>query len=235
MEKLHDANGTRKTRITCSPLYCGFVYCMMLNRISRGYTTDELTFLVGQDDHFISDIESLTATDFSMDLYGSLRQVFQHPNFLLHEGHVREEMEHEMHSWQDEMAIYHRMDRYVNERETVTIFQLVEEHPQYSDQFTNSVSMEVEGCREVLRLLIEEGLFNKPIPPNDLHNHVESILQMRIKPRYLQAELDKLWGRKGKAPLKRTKRRSYGYKYGLHPGVSITDAITFTKQQFNTL
>lgn len=187
MEKLHDANGTRKTRITCSPLYCGFVYCMMLNRISRGYTTDELTFLVGQDDHFISDIESLTATDFSMDLYGSLRQVFQHPNFLLHEGHVREEMEHEMHSWQDEMAIYHRMDRYVNERETVTIFQLVEEHPQYSDQFTNSVSMEVEGCREVLRLLIEEGLFNKPIPPNDLHNHVESILQMRIKPRYLQA------------------------------------------------
>lgn len=235
MEELHDANGARKTRITCSSLYCGFIYCMMLNRISRGYTSDELTFLIGQDDHFISDIESFTTIDFSMDLYGSLRQVFQHPNFLLHEGQVREEIEHEMCSWQDETAIYHRMERYVNERETVTVFQLVEEHPGYADQFTNSVKTEIEGCREVLRLLIEEGIFNKPILPSDLHNHVESILEMRIKPRHLQTELGRLWGRKGKAPIKRTKRRSYGYKYVLHPGVSIADAITFTKQQFNRL
>lgn len=235
MEELHDVNGARKTRITCSPLYCGFIYCMMMNRISRGYTSDELAFLIGQNDHFISNIESLTSIDFSMDLYGSLRQVFRHPNFLLHEGQVREEIEHEMCTWQDETAIYHRMERYVNERETVTVFQLVEEHPGYADHFTNSVNMEIEGCREVLRLLIKEGIFNKPIPPNDLHNHVESILEMRIKPRHLQTELGRLWGRKGKAPIKRTKKRSYGYKYVLHPGVSIADAITFTKQQFNRL
>lgn len=236
MEKLFENDHVTKGRAICSNLYCSFVYCIMINRIAKGYSREELSFLVGQQDDFIENIESLRTIDFSLELYGSLRHVFRHTSFLLHEDVEREEALHEITKWQDnDTTIYHRMERYVNERESITVFQLVEEHPDYAARFTSSVNRDVASCQDVLLLLIENGVFNKPIRPSDLHRQVENILKKWIKPRYLKAELDKLWGRKGKAPIKRTKYRSYEYRYVLHPGVTTEDALTFTKQQFDKL
>lgn len=36
--------------IVCKPQYINFLYCILINRISRGWSARELSFLLGQDD-----------------------------------------------------------------------------------------------------------------------------------------------------------------------------------------
>lgn len=215
------------------PLYASFIYCMMINRISRGYSAEELSFLLGKDDDFVANLELLKRIDFSVDLYGHLYKVFGHADFIHHQHETDQEVQYEMTTWLTDNTIYYRMESFVNAHESVLFFQLTEEHPNCRKRYINSVNTEVGGCQKVLYMMIEQGLFNKPLTALDIYRQVEDILETKVDPINLKTELDKLWGRKGKTPLKRTQRRSYGYRYVLHQDIHLDNALDFVNQKFD--
>lgn len=233
-ELLNNDNIERNTN-ECSPLYSSFIYCILINRISRGYSAEELSFLLGQEDNFIENLELLKDIDFSVDLYWHLYRVFGHAHFIHHQYHEEKTMMHEMATWRVNDTIFYRMEYFINTHESVLLFQLSEESPVYRERYTNSIDMEIERCQKGLCLMIEQGAFDKPISALAIYRQIEDIIETKVDPINLKKELDKLWGRKGKAPLKRTKRRSYTYRYVLHPGAGIGEALYFVKQKFDKL
>src|SRR5690606_12599456 len=236
MSSLFNDNATEKFSADCSLIYSSFIYCIMLNRISRGYSALELSFLLGENDNYIRDMERFKVMDFGIGLYGQLCKVFNHPSFL-HQQHQRQpKLRHEMYVWKAEDTIFYRMECGKSEYESVILFQLTEEDAETREQrYPSSVELDQEQSQRALKAMLENDVFKKPISGLELHQLVEYTVEGRVHPLYVKTELDKLVGRKGKAPLKRTKRRSQGYRYVLHPGVNSADALAVIHHKFDKL
>lgn len=235
MDELLNNDKNERYTSPCSPLYISFIYFIMINRIGRGYSAKELSFLLGKDDDFIENLELLKTVDFSIELYGYLSRIFNHVHFIYQHYSRDTELKYEMTRWQADNTIFYRMESAVNEHESVVCFQLSEEHPSCKDRYARSVDNAIENCQKALYMMMEEGIFSKPVSASAIYRYLTDTLETSIDPRHLKKELDKLWGRKGKAPLKRTKRKSYGYRYVLHPDIDIDKALDFVNQKFDKL
>lgn len=236
MSTVFEDNLVEKFSAECSLTYSSFIYCMMMNRLSRGYSAQELSFLLGQEDDFVENLERFKRFEFGVELYQHLCKVFGHPSFL-HQQHCAEKkMQHEMHTWKAGETIFYRMECCKSEFESIVLFQLTEEDPDTRvHRYKNSVEFDCQQSQRALKVMLENDVFIKPIGGHELHQLVEYAVESHVHPIYVKTELEKLVGRKGKAPLKRTKRRSYAYRYVLHPGVDLADAIDFVNQKFEKL
>lgn len=236
MSVLFEDNEVSVFSAECSLTYSSFIYCMMLNRLSRGYSAQELSFLLGQDDDFVADLERFERFEFGVELYQQLCKVFGHPSFLHQQHSGEKKMRHEMYIWKAGDTIFYRMECCKSEFEGIVLFQLTEEDPDTRvHRYKNSVELDCQQSQRALKVMLESGVFEKPIGGHELHQLVEYAVESHMHPIYVKTELEKLAGRKGKAPLKRTKRRSYAYRYVLHPGVGLADAIDFVNQKFEKL
>lgn len=236
MSVLFEDCKVEKYTAECSLTYSSFIYCMMLNRLSRGYSALELSFLLGQDDDFIRNMERFEVMDFSVELYGQLCNVFRHPSFLHQQHHRQPKLRHEMHIWKADDTIFYRMECGKSKYESVVLFQLTEEDAETREQrYSASVELDCEQSQRALKVMLENDVFKKPIGGLELHQLVEYTVEGHVHPIYVKNELEKLVGRKGKTPLKRTKRRSYGYRYVVHSGVDLAEAMDFVKQKFDKL
>ena len=234
MSVLFEDNEVSVFSAECSLTYSSFIYCMMLNRLSRGYSAQELSFLLGQDDDFVADLERFERFDMGVELYQQLSKVFGHSSFI-HQQHSGErKMQHEMHIWKAGDTIFYRMECCKNEFESITLFQVNEEDPEVGkDRFSNSVKSFQKRSQDALNEMLVEGYFNKPIEAYEIHKICEHLASGWIDPVHIKSELQKLVGRKGTAPLKKTKRRSYGYRYVLHPGTDAIEALVFAQEKFD--
>lgn len=236
MKALFEEGAVESFTAECSLLYSSFIYCIMVNRIAWGYSALELSFLLGQDDDFVDNIERFKKFNFSLELYRQLSTVFQHGSFIQNQYHEEEELRHEMHIWKTGETIFYRMECVKSAYESVVLFQLSEENPETRmDNYANSVKLDQQQSQNTLQEMLVDGYFDKPIEAHRLHRNSEHMARRRVDPFHFKTELDKLVGRKGKAPLKRTKRRSYGYRYVLHPGVDAVEAFVFAQQRFEKL
>lgn len=218
----------------CSLTYSSFIYCMMLNRIAWGYSARELSFLLGQEDDFVENLERFKRFDTGVELYQQLRMIFRHASFIQPQHHGENELRHEMHIWTAGETIFYRMECYKSQFESITLFQVNEEDPEIGKyRYKNSVKADQKQSQDSLSEMIVEGCFDKPIEPYTLHRKAERMHSAGIDPVHFKSELEKLVGRKGTAPLKKTKRRSYGYRYVLHPGIDNIEAFVFAQGKFD--
>lgn len=203
--------------MACKPQYINFLYGMLINRISRGWSAQELSFLLGQDDDFVANLERFVTFDYSVELVGNLFHVMPEANLMMSSIRGDSELTYQ-HSIQVEgHLIRYRMEQYVNERETITVFDLTEEDGNWRDQSaSNSVKGELRQAKMILDKFFKEGRFSKYITALEIFNVLKTHVNSYFQPKQLKTELDKLWGRKGTAPLKRSKSRSYGYRFTLH-------------------
>ncbi|WP_374743028.1 hypothetical protein [Parapedobacter sp. 2B3] len=236
MSKLFADNEVSVFSTECSLTYSSFIYCMMLNRMAWGYSAQELSFLLGQDDDFVPNLERFKRFDMGVELYGQLCKVFRHASFIQHQHHGEKELRHEMHIWKAGETIFYRMECYKSQFESITLFQLSEEDPEIGKyRYKNSVTIYQQQSLNALYTMLTRGLFDKPIEAQELYRRLDRMSENIIDPIYFKTALYKLVGRKGKAPLKRTKQRSYSYRYALHPGVDLEAATDFVHQKFHEL
>lgn len=236
MSVLFEDNEVSVFSAECSLTYSSFIYCIMLNRMARGYSALELSFLLGQDDDFVANLERFKRFNLGIELYQQLRKVFRHASFIQPQHHKEKELLHEMHIWKAGETIFYRMECYKSEFERITLFQVNEEDPEVGKyRYKNSVERYRRQSQQALHTMLMDGFFDKPIEAQKLYRHLDYMTENQVDPIYFKNELEKLVDRKGKAPLKRTKRQSYSYRYALHPGVNLTDAIDFVHQKFDTI
>ena len=234
MSVLFEDSAVEKFSTECSLTYSSFIYSMMLNRIVWGYSAQELSFLLGQDDDFVENLERFKRFDTGVELYTHLRRVFPHMSFIQPQHRRENELRHEMHIWRAGETIFYRMECYKSQFESITLFQVNEEDPRVGKyRYKNSVKADQKQSQDSLSEMIVEGCFDKPIEPYTLHRKAERIHSADIDPIHFKSELEKLVGGKGTAPLKKTKRRSYGYSYVLHPGIDNIEAFVFAQGKFD--
>src|SRR5690606_18330008 len=177
----------------CSLTYSSFIYCMMLNRIAWGYSAQELSFLLGQDDDFVPNLERFKRFDMGVELYQQLRMIFRHASFIQPQHHGEKELRHEMHIWKAGETIFYRMECYKSRFESVTLFQLNEEDPEVGKyRYENWVKSYQQQSQDSLSEMIVEGYFEKPGEPYTLHKKAERMHQAGIDPVHFKGELDKL-------------------------------------------
>jgi hypothetical protein len=206
------------------------------NRISRNYSAAGLSFLLGQENNFVDNIERFKRVDFSIELYQYLGKVFSHFNLIQDSDFQEEEVQHEMHVWKSGGIIFYRMECYKSEYESVILFQLMEEDlTLYAEKYPASFESDQKQLQGSILEMLIKGYFDKPIDAYKLHQHLEYMLERRVSPDRFKTELEKLVGRKGKALLKRSKRRSYAYRYALHPDINRQEALSFIHQKFDKL
>ncbi|MBL1410166.1 hypothetical protein [Sphingobacterium faecale] len=217
MEKQIEHVGEGTYKATCKPQYISFLYCLLISRISRGWSAEELSFLLGQEDDFIGNLERFIVFDYSVDLYGHLLQIMPEAHLLMSSVREVNEFNYKHSIIMEGHLIRYRMEQYVNEWESITVFELLEEDGAYRDKVaSNSIKEELSQAKAYLAMLMEEGYFRRYITALEIFMVLKSDFCSHFQPKQLKTELDKLWGRKGTAPLKRTKRRSYGYRFTLH-------------------
>ncbi len=193
------------------------MYCLIINRISRGWSAEELSFLLGQDDDFIGNLERFITFDYSVELTGHLLHIMPDADLMMTSVRDVNEFKYKHSISIEGQLIRYRMEQYVNEWESITVFELLEEQGSWRDQSaSNSVKEELSQAKAVLEIFIKDGLFTKYITALEIFDLLRTHVCSHFQPKQLKAELDKLWGRKGTSPLKRTKRRSYGYRFTLH-------------------
>lgn len=215
-EKLKNSHVETYT-IECKPDYINFLYCLLINRISRGWSAEELSFLLGQDDDFIGNLERFIAVEYSIELVGCLLRIMPEANLAMSSVRDVSEFKYKHSISKDKYLTRYKMEQYVNEWETITVFELIEEDESERDQSaSNSVKIELSQAKACLALFMEKGYFKKYVTALDIFRVLKRDVSSHFQPRQLKIELDKLWGRKGTAPLMRTKRRSYVYRFILH-------------------
>ena len=121
-------------RIKCKPQYISFLYCILINRISRGWSAQELSFLLGQDDDFIDNLERFIAFDYSVELIGQLLNVMPDGNLLMGSIKCVSEFTYQHSISVEGHLIRYRMEQYVNERESISVFDVTEEDGNRRDQ-----------------------------------------------------------------------------------------------------
>lgn len=203
--------------IECKPQYINFLYGILINRISRGWSAAELSFLLGQDDDFIGNLERFSVFDYSVELMGHLLKIMPDADLLMTSVKDVSEFKYKHTISKEGYLIRYTMEQYVNELESITVFELIEEDGGWRDQSAlNSVKEELSQAKAYLAMLMEERHFKKYITALEIFMVLKRDVCSHFQPKQLKTELDRLWGRKGAAPLKRTKIRSYSYRFTMH-------------------
>lgn len=190
------------------------VYLLIVNRIAKRYSRKELSFLLGQDDGFVDELQHLKRSTNDLELMVALNHIFREGELVLGRMDDHQRYPFEMSIWEEAFGTCYRMEYYLNEVESVVFFHLID-HVKYDERQEKFIEERIL-IEVALQDLIDADYFKKLRTPMELHNRIQVWLERRIRPMSLKLVLDNYWGRKGKAVLRRTRQRSFGYRFQQH-------------------
>jgi len=118
--------------------------------------------------------------------------------------------------WEEKGIRYYQMEYFINSVETMTFFHLMEEIRAENSTHATQNECERMAVEILLDKLIDMDYFKKYRTPLELWRYTEKYLAENIRVKSLMYELGMLVGKKGNAPLRKTKARSFGYRYITH-------------------
>lgn len=213
MEELFNT-GREVVKKTFTLAYASSVYLLIVNRIAKGCSAEELSFLLGQDDGFVDELQHLERSTNDLELMVALNNIFREGNLVLGESDDEQCYLFELSIWKESFGMCYRMEYYLNEVESIVFFHLID-HIKYDESREKCIEERIL-IEVALQDLIDADYFKKLRTPMELHNRIQVWLERRIRPMSLKLVLDNYWGRKGKAVLKRTRQRSFGYRFQQH-------------------
>lgn len=194
--------------------YASSIYFLTLNRVSRRFTSLELSFLLGQDDEFVGELERFKHSTNNLELIVGLRNVFRGAEWVLKNADDEGCYPFELTIGQVCHGVSYRMEYYLNETESILFYHLIDD-TSYDENHETAIEEQIL-IEIALHEFIDAGYFKKLRTPLEIYERTQTWLLRRVRPMSLKLILDTFWGRKGKAPLKRTKQRSFGYRFQAH-------------------
>lgn len=213
MERLFNT-GKEVVKKTFTLAYASSVYLLIVNRIAKRYSGKELSFLLGQDEGFVDDLESLKRSTNDLELMVALNHIFREGELVLGRIDDHQRYPFEMSIWEEEFGRCYRMEYYLNEVESIGFFHLIDaiKYDESREKYIEErILIEV-----ALQDFIDTDYFRKLRTPLELYHRIQVWLDRRVRPMSLKLVLDNYWGRKGKAVLRRTRQRSFGYRFQQH-------------------
>lgn len=206
--------GNDVVKKTFTMAYASSVYLLIVNRIAKGYSAKELSFLLGQDDGFVDELQRLKRSTNDLELLVALNNIFREGNLVIGEYDDEQRYQFEQRIWKETFGTCYRMEYYLNEVESIVFFHLID-HIKYDESQEKFIEERIL-IEVAIQDLIDADYFKRLRTPLELYNRIQLWLERSIRPMSLKLVLDNYWGRKGKAPLKRTRQRSFGYRFQQH-------------------
>lgn len=214
----HLINDTERERFRAefSMYYAGIIYLLILNRISCGFTREEMAFLMGQKETYVKEVEELKIPAGNLEVMVHLNWVFNRRKVEISKLDNKISYPFELSIWEEKGIRYYQMEYFINAVETITFFQLMEEiSPEYSAQAEQYTS-DCMAVELLLDKLIQKDYFKKYRTPLEIWRYTEKYLEENIRVKSLMRKLEVFVGKKGSAPLRKTKAKSFGFRYIEH-------------------
>lgn len=196
--------------------WAGTIYLLILNRISFGYTREELAFLMGQNEDYIKDMEELKIPVGNLEVMVHLQWVFDQGKLQIAAFDSRSAYVFEMSIQEEDGVRCYQMEYFINEVESIVFFRLMEAINKDKIRDAETIKIDRLATKLLLMSLLEEGYFKKYCTALQLWRCVEKNIGDGIQVNVLKQELELMLGKKGVAPLRKSKARSFGYRYIQH-------------------
>ncbi|OJZ02120.1 MULTISPECIES: hypothetical protein [Sphingobacterium] len=216
MQNLIDDTGKERFHAEFSMYYAGIIYLLLLNRISFGFTREEMAFLMGQEETYVKEMEELKIPAGNLEVMVHLNWVFNRRKVDISKFDNKTSYRFEFTIWEGKGIRHYQMEYFINAVETITFFQLMEEINAEDKAQAEQDVCERMAVEVLLDKLLEMNYFKKYRTPLELWRYVEKYLEENIRVKSLMQELGVFAGKKGSAPLRKTKAKSFGFRYIEH-------------------
>lgn len=198
-----------------SSVNVGMLYSFMIKRIAKGYSTSEVSFLMGYTNDYMKQKEELSSIGFTYEDMHCFRQAVEEKSLtglISNFENGRSMSEYQLMKTSDPSKTELIMIRLEKGGLEVPVFHLIENTTSSSQHGITEQQSEVQAMA-ILNVLFEGGLFYTPQSPLQIYQKCRSSLAESLFPRHLQIALLSLTKKKAFPKLKRVKSKDNGCMY----------------------
>ncbi|EHQ26910.1 hypothetical protein [Mucilaginibacter paludis] len=216
--KITEASVKETFQAKISPVDIGVLYSLMVKRIAKGYSTSEVSFLMGYEDNAIERIEQLQFKELTiLDIH--------HYTNVLEDGlkgviinnmdRVDDMADYQVVRTIQRTFIHHEVFEILPDNTACQVFNLFEVNPEYKKRnYSTSYEMGIKEATEILYSLLEGAVFQSPETPLNIYRRSRRISGSEfISPAHIQAVLQDMAQSKGYPKFKRIKTKQRGCLY----------------------
>jgi len=194
------------------------LYRVLLLRIAKQYSPQEMSFLMGKPLDFVDKIERLQNMSFYLDdivkmnkVLGSSFHIGCFTSSLSPFIKAEKELYQLSRNVYDDHITY-QLVMCLDHNKTVNVFILQDNNP-LSDYFEHSTEQELASLKRIIETLLQNGYFDCERCPFEIFEKCKSFLSDYIKPRNLYIALTSFTKRKEHPKLQYKKSKELGYYY----------------------
>jgi transcriptional regulator with XRE-family HTH domain len=191
------------------------IYRILLKRISKGYSAAHLAFLIGAPERYISDVETLERSFYSIDDLERITNALEESNLHSLFSLISNEDAVKITAYKERIQgkiihTYYNVDNNNNEQE---LFRLQEdEFPELVDLDQSIETLDLVS--DTIDILIRSGYFFEPRLPYEIFRTVNSLRPEPLNPVYIQYALKRFCGDEGDdVKLRITGSFNQAYRY----------------------
>lgn len=180
------------------------IYRVMIKRIAKGFTAEQLSFLIGKEGNYIRSVEMLDEPCYAISELEKIAMALEETNFKSFFPRVHDESEIivGVESYNDGL---HREQSYIIVDENGTDQPLFTIQEDVFENFGENMLSEEnsEIARDAVMLLIRAGYFFEPKIPFEVFQSINKFLTIPLSPFYVQQALNNFSPVGNEALLKR--------------------------------
>lgn len=198
-----------------SPVNVGMLYSFMIKRIAKGYSTSEVSFLMGYTNDYMKQKEELNSIGFTYEDMHCFQHAVEEPSLRglipsIEKGSSK--CEYQLIKISGPAKIEFMMIRLEKDGQETPIFHLIENNTKGNAHQVTELSIEAQAIA-ILNVLFEGKLFYSPQSPLQIYQKCRSRISESLSPRHLQAALLNLTKKNDFPKLKRVKSKDNGCMY----------------------
>ncbi|MBC8987755.1 hypothetical protein H9X96_18490 [Pedobacter sp. N36a] len=215
MKKKHNYSLPLISKAMLSPVNVGMLYSFMIKRIAKGYSTSEVSFLMGYANDYMKKKEELSSIGFSYEDMHCFQHAVEEPSLrglISSFENGGSKSEYQLIKISNPVKIEFMMMRLETDGQETPIFHLIENNMNSIAHKITELSMEAQAMA-ILNVLFEGKLFYSPQSPLQIYQKCRNKLSESFSPRHLQAALLNLTKKNDFPKLKRVKSKDNGCVY----------------------
>lgn len=210
----HSMVTTFKGRMTS--LQVGILYGFMVKRISRGYSTAEMSFLMGYSTDYIRQKEELKQIGFSFEDIHNFATALEERSWrgfsYSYEEHNKE-ADYLLVKTLSKVRIDLQLFRIAEDQSQTLVFHLLEENPGYV-RYPTSEAEYFQEAQAVMKVLFEGRLFYSAKTALEIYQRCRTISgNNNLDPKHIQAAIASFTSLKEFPKLKKIRSKEYGCMY----------------------
>lgn len=198
-----------------SSINVSMLYSFMIKRIAKGYSTSELSFLMGHANDYMKQKEELISIGFTFEDMHCFRHAVEEKSLaglISNFENLKTMGEYQLVKTSSPRKTELKMIRIEQDGTEHQIFHLIENNPIHSSTKLNEQEAVAEASA-ILKVLFEGEMFYTPQSPLQIYQVFRNTLSDTLAPRHLQHALQTLTKKKQFPKLKRIRSKDYGCMY----------------------